>query len=58
MQFCLEEQISAFCKYFEPIVGISVWPKIMGELLAKYGENLRTICALIAKKMLREADVS
>ena len=27
----------------------------MEELLAKYGENFRTICSLIAKKMLREA---
>ena len=53
---CLGEQTSALCKYFEPIASIFVW-KIMGELLAKYGENFRTICSLITKKMLREADV-
>ena len=53
----LGEQISAFCKYYEPIGTIFVW-KIMGVLVAKYGENVRTICALIAKKILLEADVS
>ena len=53
MQFCLGEQISALCKYFEPIGSIFVW-KIMEGPLAKHGENFRKICALITKKVLRK----
>ena len=45
----LGEQISVFCKYFEPIGSIFVW-KIMRELVAKYGENFRKTCVLIGRK--------